>query len=221
MAWPSFADILSKVRTELNETAAGLWTDAELEGWINDGQRDIAAKTLCIDNVAQATTTANSRVVPWSGTKVKYVEYIPSSGKPVALQKIQLKQIGRIPANSTTPQYWAPWASSVGQCIILDPKPGATTFTLNLYVADYPAYELSSASDTPLLPSEFHLLVVDYAVYVAFLKARKWSQANVLYQSYIHQINALRPKYAMPQIDTLESLKVPDVIQYQQADGGP
>ena len=132
MAWPSFADILSKVRTELNEVTAGLWTDAELEGWINDGQRDIASKALCIDNMVTTTTTANSRIVLWSGTKVKYVEYVPASGAPIALQKIQLKQLGRLPLNGVVPEYWAPWGGPSGQCIVLDPKPGAATYTLNI-----------------------------------------------------------------------------------------
>ena len=86
-------------------------------------------------------------------------------------------------------------------------------------MGDYPICEMSNSSDTPLLPSEFHLLIVDYAVYMALLKPRKWGQAAALYQAYISQINTLRPKYSVAQIDTIESLKVHDVIQYQHGGG--
>lgn len=217
MAWPDFSDILSRVRSRLNETTAAFWTDAELKAWINEGERDIAFKALCIDNVDNVSIPTTTRVVPFSGIKVKYVEHVPSSGTRVGLQKITPKQIGRLTANGVNPQYWFQWGSSSGNCIIIDPYPSTATGTLNIYTADYPVNEMYADTDEPQVPYEFHESIVDYAVYMALFKNGLWTQSAEAYQRYILVINGLRGKYAEPIADPPDVFMAPDVVEYKQA----
>ena len=48
MAWPSIADIRTRVRDALNESTAAFYTDAMLDRWINDAQRDIEQALLAL-----------------------------------------------------------------------------------------------------------------------------------------------------------------------------
>ena len=66
------------VRSILDETTAAQWTDANLVRWINAAERDIAIKTGCIETILSLTTTAESRLVAFTGNFVNYVEYAPS-----------------------------------------------------------------------------------------------------------------------------------------------
>jgi hypothetical protein len=218
MAFPDFSDLLARTRTVLNETTAAFWTDAELKRWLNEGERDIAAKAECIENVDTGVVIpTTTRVVPFSGYKVKYVEHVPTAGAPIGLQKINMKQLGKLPFNGVIPQYWFQWGSTVGNCIIIDPYPATATGTLNIYVADYPVNEMYDDTDEPQVPYEFHELIVDYAVYMALWKAKKWGQSAQVYQRYISILNGLRTKYVEHEVDYKETIAVPDAIEYRQA----
>jgi len=214
MGWPDLSDTQTAVRDVLGEVTALRWTDAEIKRFINDAERDIAIKSGCYEATVAITTTASSRVVPFVGYKVNAVEYQPGSGNRVGLQAITPKMLGHVAINDVNgviPQYYFQW----GMSIILEPKPGATTYTLNVHISQWPDYLRSDTTDEPLIPVEFHPLIVSYALAQAFLKIKKFGTAGGYYQEYITSCQNLIDLHRIRRKDYDVELRVPDTVQIQ------
>lgn len=211
-AWPDLSYIRTEVRYHLDEATASLWSDAELNRHINDAQRDIAAKTGCMITTVAATTTTGSRLVPFIGHKVQYAEYVPASGPPIGLISITPKMLGNVQFNDgIIPQYCFQW----GQNLVIDPVPQAV-YNLNLYVSQYPEYDMSAATDEPVIPLEFHDMIPYYAASMAFLKARRAMSASAMYKFYIGAAGLYRKIYIDPMPDKHRDIKLPDIVEEPQ-----
>jgi len=216
MAWPALSDLRGRLRSILNESTAAFWTDAELNRYINDGERDVAAKSECIQSVSALSTALYAtmyRQVLFSGYKVLFVENT-SATIPVGLQKITPKQMGRKSYTSGAPQYWFPW----GQYIIIDPLPTAS-YNLNVYTANYPTYEMSADTDTPQIPSECIECIFPYAAYRALWKSKKWGQSALYYSEYIAMVQQKKSLFDMFTIDNKPTITQPEVVEYVSGGG--
>ncbi len=210
--WPDLTDMQTALRDVLGEPTALKWTDAEIKRFLNDGQRHAAILTGCYETEVLITTTASSRVVPFVGYKVNAVEYQPGSGNRVGLQGITPKMLGHIPLNGAAPQYYFQW----GTDIILEPKPGATTYILNVHISQWPDYLMSDTTDEPLIPAEFHPLILPKALSQAFLKVRRYRTAGNHYQEYIAEAQNLIDIHRMRRKDYEQEIRVPDTVAVQQ-----
>jgi hypothetical protein len=80
------SELITLVRAQLEGETAALYSDANIISWINDAERDIAAKTRCLRGYIDSSITAGSRGIELlTGTtaddafyKVHYVECISS-----------------------------------------------------------------------------------------------------------------------------------------------
>ena len=215
-AWPDLSVIRSRVRSLINEPSTSIFlTDAVLNRFINEADRDIAVKTGCIESTDSGTTSSGSRSVAFSGYKVKYVEYVTASG-PIGIQRATLKHFGRVQVTDATPQYWAQWGSN----ILIEPVPSTTPYTLTLYVADFPAGDMAADTDEPSVPSEFHEDIVQYALFRSLLRDRKWQMAAYTYNKYIESIMAKKRMLIDQQPDSPTMIKVPDYVRVPQTQGG-
>jgi hypothetical protein len=206
MAWPSLLDIRTNVRDVLNEPTASKWSDAELTRLVNDAERDICIKTGCLDAVVSASTTNGSRLVSFTGHKVKYVEYVAATR--IGLQKISPKVLGHVKIDGITPQFWFQWGTSVA----IEPMPTAV-YALYLYVSQYPSVEMSGNTDTPSIPVNCHPLFVDYVLFRAYLKVKKFGMAGGHYQQYIIAAQSISGSYEKQMRDRVGDLQIPDVVQ--------
>lgn len=202
-----FAYTLSNLRTRvrylLNESTAAFWTDAELNRWLNDAQRDIAIKSTCIRVIDSTTTTAAQRYVSFTGYKVLHVEY-----NSIALPKIHPTQIGRAQTSSTgAPAFWF----ESGARVYFDPIPD-NTYTVYLYVVDYPSAELSDGSPTPTIANNLRPLMVLYALSKAYEKDKRFGPAAQLmgmYESELWHARLDRVEIIPDSREVLEWGKVP------------
>lgn len=71
------------------------------------------------------------------------------------------------------------------------PNKGAASGTVTLYYTALPA-ALSANADTPGFPQEFHLALVDYAVYDLLCQDREYEKAARLWASYQERVAKLR-----------------------------
>lgn len=146
MAYPDLTAeyLVSRVRGYLNEATASFYTSDNLYDWLSAGARDIARSALCVRRIIDAQTTSGNRYINNSSTTEYYkpihVEYIPSSGREVALTKITPLQIGHFPMSGTAPQYWIDHGADG---ILIDPVPD-DTYDLRIYIADSPKLEVLS-----------------------------------------------------------------------------
>lgn len=156
-----------RVRTLINEATASYFTDAEINRWLNDGERAVAVEGMCLQHIDSISTASSTRTVSYSGYKCLYLEY-----NSVGLSKILPTQYGNLSINGTIPQFWYENAKTV--CI--EPLPNAT-FALNAYIADYPSSEMSNNPDIPQIPPTFRPVIILYAYMCALEKEKRMGQA--------------------------------------------
>lgn len=142
--WPNLdaADLELKVRTYLNEASADFYTQAEIWRWLSLAARNISQTALCVRRVLDAQTNGNVRTVNHNAHQVLAVEYIPSTGRRIFLQKITPLQLGHFPLDGVTPQYWYDFGGSIG----IDPLP-PSVYELRLFVADLAKMNVSVITD--------------------------------------------------------------------------
>jgi hypothetical protein len=215
MSYPyQLADLEALLEGDILEYSTTLFPTAELDRALNDGQWDVAVKTLCIENVLALTTTYKVRTVDVTsvGTvdvvKVLGVEYVPTSGTRIGLLPITPTQLGHVAVTGTTPQYFFRWGKWIG----IEPLPDSIAgYSLNVYVAQPPSAVLSTLS----VPAAYAPLIVKYALFRCLLKLRKFGVAMAIYNDYISACAKLRAtitaKYASAAEDTL----IPDQVIVQ------
>jgi hypothetical protein len=208
MTYPDLSDLRTRVLTITNEAStSSIFTSAVLNRFINDAERDIAAKTGCLEHIDSLTTTASTRSVPFSGYKVKNLEYIPVSGTRIGLPKITLKHFGRLPLSGATPQYWTQW----GGFVLIEPIP-ASAYTLYATISDYPLVEMSSDTDEPSIPSTYHEDLIWYAVSRCYMRKGRREQAAYAYNRYIEAIQFKKFQRTYPKQDARLLTSIPEGV---------
>jgi len=174
----TFQNMRTRVRDLLNEATASFWSDALINRLLNDGERDIATKALCLQHIDSGSTTNGTRTVSTTGYRPIYVEY-SNLGLPLILPN----QTGRRSGTGTAPQKWFESGSNIG----IEPLPD-TTYPLNIYVADYPSSEMSANPDIPQIPAQFRPLIVLYAFGNAIKKEYRIQQASYILKMYENEL---------------------------------
>lgn len=85
--------------------------------------------------------------------------------------------------------------------------PANTTNTLSVRYWKVPV-ALSAASDTPILPTKYHLLIVDAAVARAYEDDDEFAQAQTAWQSFQVRLNNMRESLLIGQHDEPDDLIV-------------
>ena len=208
MAYPDLSDLQSRLRSLLDEASTRFYSDAQITRWLNDGERDLAAKALCIEDIVAKTTTASTRTVGAYYVKVLAAEYQPGSGTRVGMTKITPRYLGHVTTNGVTPQYWFSWGPIVG----IEPIPN-TTYTVNLYVAKLPSIEMSTSTDEPEVPAEFRPLIVRHAFVRGLMRDSLYASAASVYQDYILEVSKIRRDIIEKYADIRGADVLPDIIQ--------
>lgn len=223
MAWPSLADIRTLVRDSLNEASAGFYTDAMLDRWINDSQRDIALKTLCLEHISSPISTiANQKYVYTLATdatpslnKVMYVEYVPAAGDPRALWRITPSMVGRLPMSGASPQYWFPWGDNM---VFIDPTPNAV-YSLTVYAGAAPVASMGSSetggggsgdTDIPVIPKSLMESLVAGAVWRGLVRNGQYAKSLQVYRKYNDTLMRIRANILEKYAAGRRMLSIPD-----------
>jgi hypothetical protein len=135
----------------------------------------------------------------------------PPIGGEKALLKIRPEMCGFVTTEDSTPKGWFPW----GDKIVVEPVPD-DVYYLKLFIADYPASEMTLVTDSPdSLPDEFQPCIMDYACYVLSMKLKKWRQAAIYYNTYIHNLKKRRDEYIQRKAEKSAIHKIPDNVKYE------
>lgn len=212
MAWPDLSDLRTEIRTSLRVLAGTRkLSDTVLNRFINDAQRETAIEALCIEDEVAAVTTPASRLVSFSPYyAVKRVDYVPNeaSEQIVALQKISLNQLGRMPYYGDFPQYYTLW----GSYVLIDPV-SALVYDLLLHIAKAPTSELSADTDEPQISKSLIQAINPAAAYRYHLRFRQWQNMQVSYNEYVAITRAGRNMYIDKADESETSFMTPDIVE--------
>lgn len=217
MATLTVTGVINNVRSDLNETATTMLSDAELTIMINDGQKDITAKGLCYEVKTAWDAIAANKIIDLGNTvvRVNFVEYKTGStfgdGGGEGLLNILPQTIGHLPITTGLPQYWFQW----GRYLVIEPIPTAATYSLAVYSASYPAAVLvATSADIPAgsIPVEFHECIYTFTLAFAALKLKRWADAANAYNKYIVDIQRKRAEYISKHVDNRLAHYLPDNV---------
>ena len=164
------AEIRALARTNLNDTAATRWTDAELNDWINEGLDQWTLDTNQLPTVGNPTASADLPLTAFYNAPAD------------AVGIIQVHYQGRLLPRMTLP-FWQDWDTQTGtepdRIIIgpygplkfrLWPYPTADlSASLEVYYVKRPP-QLTADIDVPEMPVIYHRALAWYAIAAAYLK---------------------------------------------------
>lgn len=195
-------EIKALILQEFNEPSSGCLSDTELFAAINDGYKDVASKTGCIENILSLSTITNVHRIKYTGNCVTDIQYS-------TLGVISSDTIGHNPLDGTTPQKWFQWGNEV----IIDPVPDAV-YSLSVFVDGLPSAQISADSSALAdLPLEFRICVFYFACYVLAMKLKRWSLVGTFYNRYIQSLQQGKAEYLKNSPDKKAEQDVPSTVK--------
>lgn len=155
------SEIATRVKRQFGDEAGAQITDADIIRWVNDAQTEIATANDLLQVSATASTTAGTqkytfptnllilRAAKWKGLKLQ----------PVSMEEADSIMVSSDTQQGTPTVFW-----QFARQIYLWPTPSANgTSDLTLYYTRQ-AIQVTSTSDTPELPVQYHPRIVEYCV---------------------------------------------------------
>lgn len=203
----TIARVLEMVRDRLDEPNPRQWTQKQLRGWILEGSRDIARKSLqLLDSVTIAATGGAAEYTVAANVIEIHAAYWTPDGdtRKIPLQPKHYNAMDSVwmaerDTATSDPMFFTSWGFSPLLKLRVWPVPSGDG-DIQLMVSRQPAdFDLNGADDTdPLdVPTGWADLVAYYAEFCALRKDRdaRWQEPKALYdeglQALIDNGNAL------------------------------
>jgi hypothetical protein len=225
---PRIDTIEYQIMSALTEQSPAALSSAMLINAINDGHKDVAAKSLCLESESVVSTVPGSRFVPFSGYKVKDIK---DESTNLGVIETMPQSFGHNIIDGARPQYWFQW----GGYVVLDPVPDAV-YSLRLYLAIPPDTQTYAGAfysqddgfiDTdgvfewevpPFitgLPAEFIPSITDFAIYALAIKLKRWGKAVESYNTYVSNLAKRKVEYISHHPESPLMPRVPKVVAVQ------
>lgn len=195
-------DLLLAVRERLDEYSEYQWLDTELRRWINEGAKDIARTTECLEDTATIVTTAGTfEYTPTAlsnAVKLDTVEWgATGDERPEQLNYIDVHHQGQIGWGTQyaegQPALFTTHGFPPNLKISLYPNPSVNGY-MRVRYARLPAELTVDGTDgtsTVEVPEGWDDAVVDYAEMRALRKDRdpRWQEAKTQYEENRGNLN--------------------------------
>ena len=182
----NFKELLTKVRSEIDERGLdGFFLDADIKRWLNEGQKDIARKTLFLQTYKFITNATGEEF----GLPTDYIKL-----HKVTIEDNVIEHIDRNPE-----QGYVIWQKKIKFNFTID------DVKLGLYYYSFPVL-MANDTDEPEVPIEYQDLLIKYAKYEAKLVDEDPNTANAFYQQYVGRLSDMSRDYGKQ--DKLTSFKV-------------
>ena len=176
------ATIRDKARILLNELVAGFWTDAQLEGFIDDAAIDISTKTYCYEQ--SHTVTLSTGIQTYTPSISDIVKTLGAIYASKGLKEATPWMEGIETAVPTgVPKYYFEIISKIGFFPVPTVTENGTIVTV---------YCAITTSDITKIPLKFQVPAILYTVYMGLLKQRQYTKASQLFQNYTDSLNVDR-----------------------------
>lgn len=202
--YPSFISLKRRVWALIDDNSHDNVSDTQMGVYINDGEYDVAVKSLCLRSTTSVNTTGSQRYASADYMKILYAEY-----SNIELVELPPTTFGHM--FSTTPGAPKNWVQ-YDSFILFDPVPD-NTYSVTLYVATPPSDTMTDNDDIPQIPAAFIPLIVMYAYYRCLLQLGKYSDAKIVYSRYISTLDRIR-NYILTHIaDIVRDMKLHDAAR--------
>jgi len=187
-------DLVTEARYILNESASAsgkMWTDAEIETWINDAVRNIIARTHCLESSEQHTLDSGTSEYTISNDYVFVKTVLYQSGETEfrALLPSSVDVLGYVPGDE--PKHFYEYNGKVGVFPLKDSR-DATVSGNTIYVYYVPMQETLSGTSSIPTPASFDRAILYYTISQAFLKDGQMDRSDRFWSQYSQEIDRYR-----------------------------
>ena len=179
MATITVASVISKVQTILQDTTGIRWPDAELLGWINDGQREIVLykPNAFVKNTAVKLSPGTKQLLPADGVQLIDVVRNMGTGGSTAGRaiRITIREIldSQVPGwHSSTPdaevKHYVYSMHDPKTYYVYPPQPSASQNYVEIVYGAAPTE--CAIGGTITLDDIYQTILVDYCLYRAYSK---------------------------------------------------
>lgn len=194
------SDILTEVRALVNEPTATMFSDSEINSWIDQAAIDISTKALCYEQTEDITlATDTMEYTPSTADVLKiYAAHYNNSG----LIRIHPKAVAHITSvSSGAPVYWYEHHGKVGFYPVPSASESGNTVTIMFS---------SETDDITDIPDEYQPLAILFVASKCKTKEGKFSQAAQLYAQYLNSLYFHRQDLHERGVDSLDQFRIPD-----------
>lgn len=173
----NLAQIRSRVRSVVRDTAGAFITDAEITEWTNEAQLDLVARMELLQKQAAGVTAGNTIALPADLLDVISLRLGTADGNVAFVDTdtwFDFSDAGATPPKTLGRPF--------GNNLELYPTPTTgTAYSLRYVVKPAP---LVNDSDTPEIPEELHVRLVNYDRAHAKIKAAELQEGNTYMALY-------------------------------------
>lgn len=190
----TLGQLVTDVRSHLDEASSRFWTDVELRRWCNEALRDVARRAETLQRTSTVTAVANTQqyTLATDILRVYRVEYLPTgSGQVYPLEYRDFNSMDSVWWSSQTqtkgiPFWYTLWGFTPALKMIVYPTP-STGGTFNVFNYQLPAdlaTDGSADSTVVDLPNGWQDLIALYCEYVSLRKDAdsRWQEAKGIYE---------------------------------------
>lgn len=178
--------LIDEARVVLKETTATFWTDTQLLGFLNQGMKDIADTTYCMQTTETFDVSSGTTryTITTDYAIVRGVLYVKSGSTSYqkALERKDLFDMefgmGRVEYTGE-PAYWDEWNATV---YIWPPADSDHTGTAHVFLADRPSTITLTGGIN--IPAVYERALLNYIIFRALLRDNKWDKAQLFGQLY-------------------------------------
>lgn len=171
-------EIETYIRQRYNAVGDNFFPQNEIFNYIYAAQMELAQEAFCIRSVYTTSSVASQRVYdfPSLTLSIMRVEYDGQRIYPNDFIDDDALT-GNNPNETVTgvPQYYQVWGSE----LYLRPVPSTSSLTIKIYSYNIP--DTVTTTSTLDVPSRYHLMLVDYALYCMFAKDKNFNMAQYHY----------------------------------------
>lgn len=184
------AELVTQVRDLLDEPVAALWTDAQLRGWLNEGNKEIAVPTRHYKSTAQVSLTAGTAEYTLADNILAvemayYIDTTTGGTRQIPLVASHWEAMDQIWGEhqdweGAWPQMFTVWGYAPFLKLRLYPVPSVTGDTVRLLTAVLPTPMALTGDDNVQVdvPPAWITALVDYCRYRAHLRDRDIQMAE-------------------------------------------
>lgn len=185
------SEIAARIKRQFGDESGVQVTDDDIYRWVNDAQKDIAMAQTLLETVATTPIVANQNeyTLPLNILTLRSIRVLGNKIKVLSLQEAE-EYIPNFDLSSAwitgVPEVAWIWANTIA----LYPVPN-TSGSLKVYYTRNPI-EITAGTDTPELPTKYHLRIVEYCLAQAYEMDENWDAAGNKVSQFSSSINAMR-----------------------------
>ena len=201
---------ITEIRSNLNETTAVFFTDAEITTWIQEGTIVFSSKTLMVEETSDITLVAGQ--LKYSSINEAFIGnmiepyaaiYFDGTSTYKGLIKIHPRQIGNVAlATAGPPKYY----TMHDRMVYVFPMTSAAVVAAGGVIS---VLHAKVSNDITAITDEYQHLPIIYATAKAKQKDQKFQEAGVLLSQFYQEVAYERNDKHSREVDSLDKFKIP------------